>query len=124
MTVVVIIIMNGIPQLIGNDRQLSTMVGITSLVVNQCTFILRNSVVILLNIALSFHVDRELVEFVPIDEQEYDEVIEEYEEEIFVQEGAQEPVSADLTDPSSAQGKPRCITPILMITEYIYVMCI
>ena len=71
--------------------------------------------------ASSFHVDRELVEFVPIDEQEYDEVIEEYEEEILVQEGAPEPAGADL---SPAQGKPRCITPILMITEYIYMMCI
>ena len=30
----------------------------------------------------------ELVEFMPVDEQEYDEVIEEYEEEILVQEGA------------------------------------
>ena len=34
------------------------------------------------------HVDHELVEFVPVDEQEYEEVIEEYEEEILVQEGA------------------------------------
>ena len=34
--------------------------------------------------ASSFYVDRELVEFMPIDEQEYDEVIEEYEEEILV----------------------------------------
>ena len=73
---------------------------------NRCTFILRISVVVLLNIALSFHVDRELVEFVPVDEPEYDEVIEEYEEEILVQEGAQEPVGADITDPSPAQGKP------------------
>ena len=30
------------------------------------------------------HVDHELVEFVPIDEQEYDEVIEEYEEEVLI----------------------------------------
>ena len=80
---------------------------------NRCTFILRVVVVILLNIAWSFHVDRELVEFVPVDEQEYDEVIEEYEEKILVQEGAPEPVSADLTGSSPAQGKPRCITPIL-----------
>ena len=70
------------------------------------------------------HIDHELVEFVPIDEQEYDEVIEEYEEEILEQDGALEPFGADFADPSSAQGKPRCITPILMITEYIYVMCI
>ena len=37
------------------------------------------------------HVDHELVEFVPVDEQEYEEVIEEYEEEILMQEGALEP---------------------------------
>ena len=60
----------------------------------------------------------------PVDEQEYDEVIEEYEKEILVQGRAPEPIGADLTDPSSAQGKPRCITPIFMITEYIYVTCI
>ena len=48
------------------------------------------------------HVDHELVEFMPVDEQEYDEVIEEYEEEIVVQEGASEPFGADLTDPSPA----------------------
>ena len=58
------------------------------------------------------HIDHELVDFVPIDEQEYDKVIE-YEEEILVLEGAPEPVSADLTGSSPAQGKPRCITPIL-----------
>ena len=69
------------------------------------------------------HVDHELVEFVPVDEQEYDEVIEEYEEEILVQEGAPEPFGADLTDPSLAQGKPQCITLILnnhWIYIYIY----
>ena len=65
------------------------------------------------------HVDHELVEFVSVDEQDYEEVIEEYEEEILMQEGAPEPVGADLTDPSPAQGKPRCITHIFMITEYI-----
>ena len=70
------------------------------------------------------HVDHELVEFMPIDEQEYEEVIEEYEEEILVQEGAPEPFGADFADPLPAQGKPRCITPILMITEYISMMCI
>ena len=48
------------------------------------------------------HVDHELVDFVPVDEQDYEEVIEEYEEEILVQEGAPEPVGADLTDPSPA----------------------
>ena len=42
------------------------------------------------------HVDHELVEVVPVDEQEYDKVIEEYKEEIIVQEGALEPFDADL----------------------------
>ena len=37
------------------------------------------------------HVDHELVEFMPVDEQDYDEVIKEYEEEILMQEGAPEP---------------------------------
>ena len=59
------------------------------------------------------HIDHVLVEFMPMDEQEYEEVIEEYEEEILVQEGAPKPFGADFADPSPTQGKPRCITPIL-----------
>ena len=57
------------------------------------------------------HVDHELVEFVPTDEQDYGVVIEEYEEEILMQEGASEPFHANFVDPPPAQGKPRCITP-------------
>ena len=59
------------------------------------------------------HVDNELVEFVPTDEQEYEEIIEEYEKEILIQEGALEPLLADFVDTPPAQGKPRCITLIL-----------
>ena len=44
------------------------------------------------------HVDHELVEFIPVDEQDYEEIIEEYEEEILVQEGALEPFVADFVD--------------------------
>ena len=44
------------------------------------------------------HVDNELVEFVTAGEQEYEEIIEEYEEEILVQEGASEPSVADFAD--------------------------
>ena len=55
------------------------------------------------------HVDNELVEFVPTGEQEYQEIIEEYEE-ILIQDGAPEPSVADFVDAPSAQGKPRCIT--------------
>ena len=47
------------------------------------------------------HVDHELVEFVPVDEQDYEEFIE-YEEEILVQEEAPEPVGADFVDPPPA----------------------
>ena len=59
----------------------------------------------------------------PVGEPKYDEVIEEYEE-IFAQEEAQEPIGADPADPAPAQGKPRYITHIFTITEYIYVICI
>ena len=48
----------------------------------------------------------------PVGDPEYDEVIEEYEEELFAQEGAQEPIGTNFADPAPAQGKPRCITPI------------
>ena len=59
------------------------------------------------------HVDNELVEFMPADEQDFEEIIEEYEEEILVQEGAPEASVADFVDTPPAQGKPRCITLIL-----------
>ena len=52
------------------------------------------------------HVDHELVDFMPVGEPEYVEVIEEYEEEILVQEGAQEPVGADLTDRRLPKASP------------------
>ena len=68
------------------------------------------------------HVDNELVEFVPMGEQEY-EIIEEYEDEIFVQEGAPEPSVADFVDTPLAQGKPRCIT-LIFNDHWIYMMCI
>ena len=58
-------------------------------------------------------VDHELVEFVPADEQDYEEIIEEYEKEVLVQEGASEPFVADFVDTLPAQDKPRYITPIL-----------
>ena len=58
------------------------------------------------------HVYNELVEFVPTDEHEFKEIIEEYEEEILVQEEALEPFIADFVGTPPAQGKPRCIIPI------------
>ena len=89
-------------------------------------FILRAAIAILLSVASSFHACRsQVVESVPVDEQDYEEVIEEYEEEILVQEGAPEPFGANFVEPPPTQGKPRCITLILNDHWiYIYVMCI
>ena len=71
------------------------------------------------------HVDHELVEFVPADKQYYEEIIEEYQEEVLIQEGAPEPFVADFVDTPPAQGKPRCITLILNKQRmYISMMCI
>ena len=65
------------------------------------------------------HVENELVEFVSTGEQKYEEVIEEYEEEVLVQEEASEPPVTDIANNPPAQGKPRCITLILN-NHYIY----
>ena len=66
------------------------------------------------------HVDNELVEFVTAGEQEYDEVIEEYEEEILVQEDIPEPPIPDLADAVPVKGKPRCIT-LTLNNNWIYI---
>ena len=67
------------------------------------------------------HVDHELVEFVTVDEQDYEEVIEEYEEEILMQERAPESFGADFADPPPAQGKPRCITLIFKWSLNVFI---
>ena len=67
------------------------------------------------------HVENELVEFVTAGEQEYEEVIEEYEEKVLIQEEAPQPLT-DSADTTPTQGKPRCITLILN-DHYIYIMC-
>ena len=59
-------------------------------------------------------VENELVEFVTAGEQQYEEVIKEYEEEV------PKPSLTDLADTPPAQGKPRCITLILN-DHWIYI---
>ena len=59
------------------------------------------------------HIENEPLEIVTFGEQEYDKVIEEYEEKILVQEGAPEPSVDDFADTPPTQGTPRCITRIL-----------
>jgi hypothetical protein len=68
------------------------------------------------------HVDHEEVEYVATEEQDYEEVIEEYEEEIFVLEEFQEPPVTGTSDFAPTQGKPRCITLILQIFIYLNVV--
>ena len=59
------------------------------------------------------HVENELVEIVTTDDHEFKEIVEEYEEEILVQEEVLELPLTDSIDTAPAQGKPRCITSIL-----------
>ena len=65
------------------------------------------------------HVENELVEFVTAEEQEYEEVIEEFEEEVLVQEEVPKPSLIDLANNPLVQGKSRYITLILN-DHYIY----
>jgi hypothetical protein len=51
-------------------------------------------------------VENELMEFVTTGDQEYEEIIEEYEEEILVPEEIPEPSLTDLTNTPPAQGNP------------------
>ena len=59
------------------------------------------------------HIENEAVEIMTFGEQEYDEVVEEYEE-ILVKEDVPEPPVTDFADTAPAQGKPRCITPYFL----------
>ena len=65
------------------------------------------------------HVENELVEIVTTGDHEFEEIAEEYEEEILMQEKVLEPPLSDSADTAPAQGKPRCITLIFIITVYI-----
>ena len=64
------------------------------------------------------HIENELVEFMTAGEQEYEEVIEEYEEEVLIQEGALEPPMTDFADTPPAQGKPRCRCITLILNKH------
>ena len=52
------------------------------------------------------HVENELAEIVTIDDHEFEEIVEEYEEEILVQEEVPKSPLADSADTASVQGKP------------------
>ena len=66
------------------------------------------------------HVENELVEIETTYDHEFEEIIEEYKEEILVQEEVPKPPLTDSDDTAPAQGKPRCKTPYFwIITVYI-----
>ena len=50
------------------------------------------------------HVDHELVEFMPADKHDYKEIIEEYEEEILIQERALKPFMLTHRLPKASPG--------------------
>ena len=58
------------------------------------------------------HIENELAEIVTTGEPKFEEIIEEYEEEILVQEEVLKPPLTDSANTTPAQGKPRCITLI------------
>ena len=66
------------------------------------------------------HVENELVEIVTIDDRKFEEIVEEYEEEVLVREEVPEPPSTDSADTALAQGKPRCIT-LIFYNHYMYI---
>ena len=66
------------------------------------------------------HVENELVEKKTTDDHEFKEIIEEYEEEILMQEEVLEPPLTDSADTVPAQGKPQCITHIFD-NHWIYI---
>jgi hypothetical protein len=71
------------------------------------------------------HVDHEVVEYMAVEEQDYEEIVEEYEEEIFVPKEFQEPHVTDTSDLAPTQGKLWCITHIFDNHYlYIYIWCI
>ena len=66
------------------------------------------------------HVENELAEIVTIGDHEFEEIVEEYEEEILVQEEVLEPPLTNSVDTTPAQGKPWCIT-LIFYNHWIYI---
>ena len=69
------------------------------------------------------HIENELAEILTTGEHEFEETVEEYDEEILMQEEVPEPPLTNVVDTAPAQGKPQCITSIFHIHR-IYELCI
>jgi hypothetical protein len=68
------------------------------------------------------HIENELVEFITAGDQEYEEIIEEYEEEILMPEEVPEPSLTDRTDTRLSKASPLCIT-LIFYNHRIYKCC-
>ena len=68
------------------------------------------------------YVEKELAKIVTSGDQEFEEIVEEYEEKILVQEKVLEPPPTDSADTAPAQGKPRCIT-FIFYNHCFYMLC-
>ena len=68
------------------------------------------------------HIENESAEIITIGDHEFEEIIEEYKEEILVQEEVPEPPLTDSADTAPAQGKPWCIT-LVFYNHRIYMWC-
>jgi hypothetical protein len=66
------------------------------------------------------HVENEFVEIVAPDDREFEEIVEEYVEEILMREEVLEPPTIDIADNTPAQGKPWCIT-LIFYNHYMYI---
>ena len=60
------------------------------------------------------HIENESAEIVTTGEHEFEEIVEEYEEEILMQEEVLEPPLTNAVHTAPVQGKPRCIILILI----------
>jgi hypothetical protein len=68
------------------------------------------------------HIENELAEIMTIGDHEFEETVEEFEEEILVQEKVPKLPLTDAADTAFAQGKPRCIT-LIFYNHRIYMCC-
>ena len=59
------------------------------------------------------YVENELAAIVTTSDHEFEEIVEEYEEEILIQKEIPKPPLTDPADTAPTQGKSRCITSIL-----------
>ena len=67
------------------------------------------------------HVENELAKIVTTGNHEFEDIVEEYEEEILMQE-VPEPPLTDSADTAATQGKPQCIT-LIFDNHCLYMLC-